>query len=202
MKNYYKLLGVDRKASRQEINAAFKKLSLKYHPDRNGGDAYYLELFKEINEAKQVLCDRERRWEYDDDLKKQLMWPSFLRPDEGLVKKEQRKTKTTDYSSSKFNILKWSIAVLGMAIIMMCVLIAIDKATNPVSKTPAFVINGNFKSTSSKVALNDSIIAHHRDTVIAVKKPPKKGVNKKKVSLSTTKKLPVKKTGAVTHLTH
>src|SRR4051812_47168128 len=71
MKNYYKLLGVHKNASREQINSAFKRLSLKYHPDRNGGNLHYSELFKEINEAKQVLSDREKRGEYDIDLKKQ-----------------------------------------------------------------------------------------------------------------------------------
>ena len=47
MKNYYKILGIDKKASKQQINAAFKRLSLQYHPDRHNGDETFDELFKE-----------------------------------------------------------------------------------------------------------------------------------------------------------
>lgn len=63
MKNYYTTLGVDEKASVEEIKKAFRKLSLKYHPDKNNGDDT---MFKEINEAYSVLGDNDKRREYDD----------------------------------------------------------------------------------------------------------------------------------------
>lgn len=64
-KDYYKILGVDRKASDEEIKRAYRKLALKYHPDRNRGDKQAEERFKEINEAYQVLSDPEKRARYD-----------------------------------------------------------------------------------------------------------------------------------------
>jgi curved DNA-binding protein len=64
-KDYYKILGVDRKASENEIKRAYRKLALKYHPDRNPGDKQAEEKFKEINEAYQVLSDPEKRARYD-----------------------------------------------------------------------------------------------------------------------------------------
>lgn len=64
-KDYYKILGVDRKASDAEIKRAYRKLALKYHPDRNRGDKQAEERFKEINEAYQVLSDPEKRAHYD-----------------------------------------------------------------------------------------------------------------------------------------
>jgi len=64
-KDYYKLLGVDRKASEDEIKRAYRKLALKYHPDRNPGDKGSEEKFKEINEAYQVLSDPTKRSRYD-----------------------------------------------------------------------------------------------------------------------------------------
>ncbi|MCD6471460.1 molecular chaperone DnaJ [bacterium] len=62
MEDYYKILGVDKNASSQEIKEAFRKLAQKYHPDKPGGDA---EKFKKINEAYQVLSDPEKRKMYD-----------------------------------------------------------------------------------------------------------------------------------------
>lgn len=64
-KDYYKILGVDRKASEDEIKKAYRKLALKHHPDRNPGDKKAEEKFKEINEAYQVLSDQSKRSRYD-----------------------------------------------------------------------------------------------------------------------------------------
>ena len=64
-KDYYKILGVDRNASKEEIKRAYRKLALKTHPDRNPGNAKSEEKFKEINEAYQVLGDPEKKSRYD-----------------------------------------------------------------------------------------------------------------------------------------
>lgn len=60
--DYYQVLGVDKKASKDEIKSAFRKLAHKFHPDKNGGDE---KKFKEVNEAYQVLSDEKKRAEYD-----------------------------------------------------------------------------------------------------------------------------------------
>jgi curved DNA-binding protein len=64
-KDYYNTLGVDRKASEEDIKRAYRKLALQYHPDRNPGDTKAEERFKEINEAYQVLSDPAKRARYD-----------------------------------------------------------------------------------------------------------------------------------------
>jgi len=64
-KDYYKILGVDRKASEEDIKRAYRKLALKYHPDHNPNDKTAEEKFKEINEAYQVLGDAEKKARYD-----------------------------------------------------------------------------------------------------------------------------------------
>lgn len=62
--DYYKILGVSKSASQDEIKAAFRRLALQYHPDR-GGDKETETKFKEINEAYQVLSDPNKRAQYD-----------------------------------------------------------------------------------------------------------------------------------------
>jgi len=64
-KEYYKILGVDKNASPEEIKKAYRRLALKYHPDRNKGDPKAEEKFKEISEAYAVLSDKEKRAQYD-----------------------------------------------------------------------------------------------------------------------------------------
>ena len=64
-KDYYKILGIEKSASQDEINKAYKKLARKYHPDLNQGDEKAEGKFKEINEANEVLKDPEKRKLYD-----------------------------------------------------------------------------------------------------------------------------------------
>ena len=64
-KDYYKILGVERKASADEIRKAYRKLAMQYQPDKNPGDKKAEDKFKEINEAYQVLSDEQKRARYD-----------------------------------------------------------------------------------------------------------------------------------------
>ncbi|HKI59371.1 MAG TPA: J domain-containing protein [Trueperaceae bacterium] len=65
MADYYELLGLDRDADASQVKTAYRRLALKYHPDRNPGDHEAEEKFKEINEAYAVLSDSEKRSRYD-----------------------------------------------------------------------------------------------------------------------------------------
>jgi molecular chaperone DnaJ len=64
-RDYYEVLGLDRQATDQQIKSAYRKMALKYHPDRNPGDHKAEEAFKEAAEAYSVLADREKRSLYD-----------------------------------------------------------------------------------------------------------------------------------------
>ena len=64
-KDYYKILGVDKSASAEEIKKAYRKLAVKYHPDKNKGDVAAEEKFKEVSEAYNVLSNPEKRKQYD-----------------------------------------------------------------------------------------------------------------------------------------
>jgi curved DNA-binding protein len=64
-KDYYKILGVSKSASPEQIKKAYRKLALQYHPDRNKGDKASEAKFKEISEAYAVLSDSEKRKQYD-----------------------------------------------------------------------------------------------------------------------------------------
>src|SRR5947209_14252359 len=63
--DYYKVLGVGKNASDEEIKKSYRKLARQYHPDRNQGDKRSEERFKEISQAYDVLGDPEKRKQYD-----------------------------------------------------------------------------------------------------------------------------------------
>jgi len=64
-RDYYEVLGVERKASTEELKKAYRRLAVKYHPDKNPGDPTAEEKFKEIGEAYEVLMDSNKRAAYD-----------------------------------------------------------------------------------------------------------------------------------------
>jgi len=71
-KDYYKILDIPKTASTDEVKKAYRKLAIKYHPDKNKDDKVAEEKFKEVNEANEILKDEKKRKEYDilaDDYK-------------------------------------------------------------------------------------------------------------------------------------
>lgn len=65
MKDYYYILGVNSNSSKEEIKKAYRKLAHKFHPDKNGNDAFFAERFKDIHEAYELLVDDLSRKQYD-----------------------------------------------------------------------------------------------------------------------------------------
>ena len=68
IKDYYYILGLNKNASKDDIKKAYRKLSLKFHPDQNSGDKFFEERFKDLHEAYETLVDDEKRKLYDDQL--------------------------------------------------------------------------------------------------------------------------------------
>ena len=64
-RDYYEVLGVDKKASADDIKRTYRRLAVKYHPDKNPGDKEAEAKFKECAEAYEVLSDSEKRQRYD-----------------------------------------------------------------------------------------------------------------------------------------
>ena len=83
MKDYYKILEVDRECESEQIKKSYKKLALKYHPDKNNGDD---KKFKEISEAYEILSDNNRRSQYDynssHDINFSTFGHQFMKPDD------------------------------------------------------------------------------------------------------------------------
>jgi len=65
-KDYYRILGVEKRAGEKDIKQAYRKLARKYHPDVNPNNKAAQEKFKEINEAYEVLSDSDKRRKYDE----------------------------------------------------------------------------------------------------------------------------------------
>ena len=87
--NYYNILGVQPNATQEEIKQAYRKLSLKFHPDQNDGDTFLAEMFKNINDANGILSDPQKRKAYDNTL--------------GNTNSSSTRTKQGTYSSEQHN---------------------------------------------------------------------------------------------------
>ena len=77
MKDYYYILGIQHNATIDEIKKAYRKLSLKFHPDKNDGDEFFSERFKEIQEAYEVLREEYKRSTYDSQ--RNLFYTSHIK---------------------------------------------------------------------------------------------------------------------------
>ena len=81
-RDYYEILGISKSASKDEIKKAYRKLALKYHPDKNKGDKASEDKFKEASEAYHVLSDDKRKTNYDQF---SVMQPLKVGEDKGLA---------------------------------------------------------------------------------------------------------------------
>lgn len=143
MKNYYQILGLEKDATPEEIKKTYRKLSLKFHPDKNLGDVYFESRFKEINEAYSVLDNPEKRKIYDEkftaffkdgeDFEKMA---DYLRKEAEKLKKEKEKfesekTKSNSNESIKKKQLEINYsAIFATALILFVLFMIINSAKN------------------------------------------------------------------------
>ena len=93
MKNYYTILGLNKDASLSEIKKAYRRLAVKFHPDKNlDDDGFFEKMFKDIDEAYNILSDSEKRDEYDKSFFYKENQDSYQnQQDDGIL--SMRKTK-------------------------------------------------------------------------------------------------------------
>ena len=114
MKNYYKILELDKNAEQLDIKANFRKLANKFHPDKNGGDLKCEEIFKNILEAYNILSNPIKKIEYD------------IKLNNFIEKKIEIKTNSYNYKRKINNIYEIRISKrLTLNIIITIVLIII-----------------------------------------------------------------------------
>lgn len=105
-KDYYKILGVSKTATPEEIKKAYRKLAVKYHPDKNAGNKAAEEKFKEANEANDVLSDPEKRKKYDELGENWKYYQNAPPPNQGAQRGRQQyhySTSDEDYEGSGFS---------------------------------------------------------------------------------------------------
>lgn len=78
MKDYYKILEIERTASQKDIKQAYLRLLRKYHPDKNPGDQRIQEKFEDVVEAYNILGDLDKRLEYSRRLNKKIKVPKYI----------------------------------------------------------------------------------------------------------------------------
>ena len=94
-KDYYTLLGVNKRSSKEEIKQNYRKLAKKYHPDANPGSPEIEEVFKDLTVAYDILMDKEKKKKYD----KQVARYGYGTPPKGYSKPKDVKFKSTDVAS-------------------------------------------------------------------------------------------------------
>ncbi len=108
MKNHYEILGLGTDAGFEDIRKAYRKLSVKFHPDKNEGDLYFASMFRQINEAYQVLSDPAKRQAYDrqrilEQQQKQAEWDKLNQKEKELRERERRVNETNIRSQAILN---------------------------------------------------------------------------------------------------
>lgn len=98
-KDYYKILGINKKATQNEIKKAFRALALQHHPDKNAGNKEAEERFKLVNEANQVLSNPEKRAKYDELGEN---WQQYEQSSNQKTNNQQRGNASARTSSAPF----------------------------------------------------------------------------------------------------
>ena len=96
MRNYYQILGLDSNATKEEIKKAYRIYATKFHPDKQGGDEFFEERFKEIQEAYDILSDDKKRANYNLKFNQRFYNQNFSNntyPSEDLKREREQKER-------------------------------------------------------------------------------------------------------------
>ena len=101
MKNYYDILGLPLAATESEIKQAYRKLAFKFHPDKNPGDSFFDDRFKEIQTAYDILMNPEKKLQYDRQLHAILFPKNASQPPPGPTHSSAKSEPTPSYSARR-----------------------------------------------------------------------------------------------------
>lgn len=101
--DYYKVLGVDKNATQEDIKKAYRKLARKHHPDLNPNDKEAHKIFQQVNEANEVLSDPEKRKKYDQYGKDWQHAEQFEQARQSRQQRHGRETFSGDFGDSEFS---------------------------------------------------------------------------------------------------
>ena len=170
-RTYYHILGISPTATTQEVKAAYKRLAVKYHPDKNQGDALAEEMFKQINAAYQTLSNPNKRALYDLRLQYQLERQRVLRQQAyqtdpryyqtrrpaGVTERYYRPIKRETY---KFSRKDWYITiafVAGLITFSLLLKVVMDYVTGEDKYKTALTYMADGKYSSAHRLLSDAI---------------------------------------------
>lgn len=146
MKDYYYILGINNDATEADIKKAYRKLSLKFHPDKNDGDKFFEERFKDINEAYENLIDSNRRRLHDSILyssnfkSSQNVTSNQPRKEEQQRKQESKEPKKKQFYADNYFSTK-NILIIITSIIICCII----KVKYDLSQKSSQIISSNSK---------------------------------------------------------
>lgn len=201
MTNHYQILGVAENATSDEIKSAYRKLSKKFHQDKNEGDKYFEEMFKQINNAYEILSNEQNRKYYDFELRqskinnsKNYQNSSFKQKEEELKRKEEElKQKEAELNNYRKNNNSKSYAngdienkktntieklkrkrwvILSINVILLIIILITDKKREFKSGKPL--------SESTQIIENKPSVINSKKLPQKIKKSPKKKINKSK----------------------
>lgn len=195
MKNYYKTLGISQNASHEEIKKAFRKLAVKYHPDKNRNH-FVSEQFKEINEAKQVLLNDFKKFQYD------CLLLDFLRENNSnanyssTTKRQTRKKRFKALQKRNWTLIKKG--ALTTALFALVLFVSSDSFQIPEDDLSSNQHNKNNRvGQAAKRAINQPIVlASFRSRAGAEKKTQKTKTAKRTVTVAAITKPRQKKVSA------
>lgn len=159
MKNYYQILGVSASATKDEIKEAYVKLSKKIHPDMNKGDEFFSELFKNINEAHQVLSDDEKRNQYNIQFNSYLYDFNYIKEKE--IELHRRELSMEEIARKRKVLITNAISLIAGISVVALFSFSLDKPSE--DETTVYR-----KPHHAKIALVENVIKNDKPSVVSV----------------------------------